>query len=700
MKDYKSKILIRFSYWVALCLLMAFAILGTALKKMTLESDYWQRLAERYVRENVPIPATRGNILSSDNKLLASSLPEYRLYIDFCAGGGIADTLIGNHLTEVCKGLNSVLPDYSVAKFRQVIQKGRRKKSKHHLIYPYKISYNTLKRVQELPIFDQGPNRSGLHFQEFNQRKTIFGSLAAQTLGRVYPEKELGARSGIELAFDSLLRGRDGISHRQKVLNRFIPIVDKPAVDGCDITTTIDIDMQDICQNALMEKLREIEAQVGVVILMDVKSGDVKAIVNLSRGNDGNYYENNSHAISDLLEPGSTFKTASIMAALDEGLISPDASVDVGNGLKMMYGRAMKDHNYGRGGYGLIDLTHIMMYSSNIGVSTLVDESYRKDPQKFVEKLRKMGLGHRLNLQIQGEGTPVILGPKEKKGFWKTDLPWMSIGYALQIAPIHLVTFYNAIANDGVMVKPRFVKDARRGGKVVEEYPVEVINPKICSESTLKVIRNILQKVVSDGTGKKASAKEFNVSGKTGTAQIWLGGSRTHRHLVSFCGYFPSENPKYTCVVEIQTSGGIAGGGMTAAPVFSKIAEKVYAKDIQYKLEQAIDSTTNVIPQVYCGDGKAAAKVLDALDIPYKMEKTGNIWASSAEENHEVRFSPLQMADKRVPDVRGMGAKDAVYLLESCGLRVNLTGAGKVVSQSVPAGNRVVRGATVRITLK
>lgn len=517
----------------------------------------------------------------------------------------------------------------------------------------------------------------------------------------------MGARNGIELAFDTLLKGRNGITHRQKVMNKYLNIVDLPPVDGCDIISTLDVGMQDICEKALVDKLKEINANVGVAVLMEVATGEVKAIVNMMKAGDGNYYEMNSNAISDMLEPGSTFKTASIMVALEDGKITPDTEVDTGNGIMNMYGSKMRDHNWHRGGYGKIDVTRILEVSSNVGVSYLIDKHYKDNPQKFVDGLKRMSIDQPLHLQIPGEGKPNIKGPKERY-FAKTTLPWMSIGYETQVPPMNILTFYNAIANNGVMVRPKFVKAAVKDGEVVKEYPTEVINPKICSDHTLTQIREILRKVVSQGLAKPAGSKQFSVSGKTGTAQISQGaaGYKSGRvnYLVSFCGYFPSEAPKYSCIVSIQKPGLPASGGLMAGSVFGKIAERVYAKDLRFDIRSAIDSTTNVIPPVKAGEMNEALLVLNDLKVPvqkqFSEQKKKEQWGHTQAAPSAVILQDQELASGTVPSVVGMGAKDAVYLLESKGLKVRLNGVGRVRNQSIASGSRIVKGQTIALTLR
>ena len=701
----KKNIMTRYFFVVLVMGLIGVAIIVKGTVIMFAERQYWQDVADRFVKENVRVKPNRGNILSSDGKLMASSLPEYRIYMDFKAGGEKKDTMLMNHLGEICEGLHQIFPDKSAAEFKRHLLRGRKKGSRNYLIYPKRISYIQYKEVKRLPVFKLNKYKGGFHEQPFNQRKKPFGSLAARTLGDLYADTAQGAKNGIELAFDTLLKGRDGITHRQKVMNKYLNIVDIAPVDGCDIISTIDVGMQDICEKALIDKLKEINASVGVAVLMEVQTGEIKAIVNMMKAGDGNYYEMRNNAISDMLEPGSTFKTASIMVALEDGKITPHTEVDTGNGIMMMHGRPMKDHNWHRGGYGKLTVTEILGVSSNVGTSYIIDHFYGSNPQKFVDGLKRMSIDQPLHLQIAGEGKPNIRGPKERY-FAKTTLPWMSIGYETQVPPINILTFYNGIANNGVTVRPKFVKAAMKDGEVVKEYPTEVINPKICSDKTLAQIREILRKVVGEGLAKPAGSKQFHVSGKTGTAQISQGaaGYKTGRtnYLVSFCGYFPSEAPKYSMIVSIQKPGLPASGGLMAGSVFSKIAERVYAKDLRLPLTNAIDTNSVVIPNVKAGEMREAQRVLEELQINVqgKIADSGKeVWGNTHSAPQAVVLESRSNMQNFVPSVIGMGAKDAVYLLESKGLKVNLVGVGKVKSQSIANGTIVKKGQTVTLTL-
>ena len=698
----------RYSFIILAMVLVGLAIIFKAGVIMFAERQYWNDVADRFVKENVTVRPNRGNIISSDGQLMASSLPEYKIYMDFKAGGELKDSLLMLHLDSICDGLHQIFPDKSKAEFKSHILKGRKKGSRNFLLYPKRISYIQYKEAKRLPVFNMSKFRGGFHEQSFNQRKKPFGSLAMRTLGDMYSDVTLGAKNGLELQYDSILKGREGITHRQKVMNKYLNIVDIPPVDGCDIITTIDVGMQDIAEKAIVDQLKEINGNVGVAILMEVKTGEVKAIVNMTRGNDGVFREVKNNAVSDMMEPGSTFKTASIMVALEDGYITPDQLVDTKNGVYKMYGSLMKDHNWARGGYGVIDVTKVLMVSSNIGVSRLIDENYHNQPGKFVEGLHKLGIASPLNLDIPGAAKKPNIRKPSKENWSKTALAWMSIGYETQVPPMNTLAFYNAIANNGVMVKPKFVKAIVKDGQVIEEIPTEVINPAIASPKTIEQIQIILEKVVSQGLGKPAGSKQFHVSGKTGTAQVSQGKggykNGAKKYLVSFCGYFPSEDPKYSCIVAIQKSGMPASGGLMAGSVFSEIAERVYAKHLAQDLKEAKDSTSVLTPDVKNGNLTAARYILEEIDTKaIGLEDENNeeiVWGNVTHTpNVNITLSKKEINEKKVPSVIGMGAKDAVYLLESVGLKVQLSGIGKVKSQSIPAGNTLQKGKTIQLKL-
>lgn len=707
---------------------------------MTVQKTYWQTVASKVRLDSVLVNPLRGNILAAGNQRLACNLPEYRVYMDFQAiRDSKCDTLwhdsLGRptkDLLALCEGLHRVFPSRSAKAFLDSLEaayayidsKGRRKRC--YPIWKRRIDYMTYKQLKELPIFCLGPYRSGFSGVELMVRNRPYGSLASSIVGAAY--KESGkAYSGLELAYDTILAGTPGIKHRRKVLNKFINISDTAAVNGADLVSTIDVFVQDLAERSLKKELIKDKAYTGVAIVMEVETGDIKAMVNLDKDSLGRYYEGRNHAIADLLEPGSVFKTASILTAIDDGYIKDTANciVHTGCGIMEMYGAKMRDHNWHRGGYGDINVSRILQVSSNIGVSWLIDKFYGDNPGKFVDGIHRLGLATDLKLPFPEYEAPRVRHPrKDKTGrHWanwsKTALPWMSIGYETQVPPISTLTFYNAIANGGKMVRPRFVSRIEKDGEVIKEFPVQVIKNQICKNpASIGVIQDILYKVVHVGLGKTAGSKSFHVSGKTGTAQKAHNGSYksgTVDYLLSFCGYFPSGKdadgkpvkPKYSCIVCIQKSGLPASGGLMSGQVFHDIAEGIMARNVRYDVSSSRDSLSCFIPEVKSGNILAADYVLSHLGLKTTTEwsgsyATGNpIWGTAEKETKEVKLSKVPMTPEGImPDVMGMGARDAVYLLESRGLKVIIKGRGKVHQQSIAYGKPYRRGTRVTLEME
>lgn len=706
-----DKVIPRYMAIAIILTLVGLAIIGKALYIMTVKKTYWTEVADRLKRDSVSVSANRGNILSSEGQILASSIPEFKIYMDFKAGGEEKDSIWCEKVDSICMGLHEIFPQKTAAEFKRDLEKGRQKASRHWPIWPRRIDYNTYTEVKQLPLFRMSKYKSGFHEEEFNARRHPFGTIAERTIGALYGAKD-SARLGLELAYDSILRGTPGLTNRRKVLNKYMNIPVTMPVDGCDIVTTIDVNMQDLAERAVIDELKKIGGDLGVAILMEVKTGDIKAIVNMSRCADGEFREIKNNAVADLREPGSVFKTASMLVALDDGVVDTTYRVDTGSGVWPMHGRAMKDHNWRNGGYGNISFSRILEVSSNIGVSRIIDEKYGKNPERFIEGIYRTGLAADLKLPIQGYAKPQIRMPeKDKYGHWsnwsKTALPWMSIGYETQIPPISTVTFYNAIANDGIMMRPRFVKSVMKDGKVVTEFPPEkVMEQRIAKLETVKTMQTILEHVVSQGLGKKAGSRSFKVAGKTGTAQIAEGGgykTGTVKYWLSFAGYFPADNPRYTCIVCLKKSGLPASGGGMSGVVFHNIAEGVMARNLKLDVKDAHDSTYIGIPDVKHGNLSDANYVLNHLGIQTDQSWTkanSPIWGKAERQPSLVALQQVQVDRNITPNVIGMGAKDAVYLLESQGLKVRLRGRGKVVKQSYPAGKQVARGSECVLSLE
>ena len=710
---------LRFSCLVIIMMAVTLAMLGKALYMMTAERKFWLDVSERVKLDSTAITPTRGNILSCDGKLMASSLPEFEIFMDFkTLHDAGTDTLWRENIDAIATGLNNIFPERSAHDFKTYLEEGRAKQSRYWPIWPKRIDYNTLCDVRALPVFNiKSKYRSGFIFKEYNARKHPYGSLALRTIGDLFGKKD-SAICGIELSFDRELRGIDGVKHRRKILNKYLDIIDTPPTDGLDVVTTIDVGIQDLAERALVQELKEpdVHGDVGVAIVMEVATGDIKAIVNMEKCGDGEYRERKNHAVSDLMEPGSVFKTASIMVALDDGVVDTTARVETAGGVWPMYGREMRDHNWRRGGYGMLTLPQTLMVSSNIGVSRIIDDHYRNCPEKYVEGIHRLGLADDLKLPIAGSSPAKIRMPKKDKrgkqyvNWSKTTLPWMSIGYETQVPPISTVTFYNAIANNGKMMRPRLVKAVMKDGEVIKEFPPVVMRPSICKSKTLGEIQTILEHVVSQGLGKRAGSPSFKVAGKTGTAQVAKGGGYkmgTVHYLLSFAGYFPADAPRYSCIVCIQKSGLPASGGGMSGKVFHDIAEGIMAQSLKMDVKDAHDENSILEPDVKSGNIMAADYVLTHLGYETRADWSGSyadgnpIWGHATRGNGHIALTRQAKTQANVmPDVTGMGARDAVFLIESRGVKTKLYGRGKVTQQSIAAGHTISKGMACILTLR
>ena len=708
-----KQVIKRYAFVASLLFLLGFAVLLKAAYIMTAKKDFWMAVNDRFIKENEEVLPTRGNILADNGEVLAASLPEYKLYMDFMSWEKDPvrrekeqrrrDSLLNVKMDSICTGMHKILPDVNPEAFKQLLLQGREEKSHHWPIYKKRISYITYRQIKQLPLFNLSANAGGFHTEEFKTRKNPYGRLATRTIGDLF--KTSGKpRTGLELSFDSILRGKPGIAHRQKVLNRYLTIIDKPAEDGCDVMTTLNVGMQDICEKALSDKLTEIGANSGVCILMEVATGDIKAMTSLRRMEDGSYQEVNADAVKNLYEPGSVFKPMSFLVGMDDGYIHMTDVVDVGNGIKEMYGRKMRDANWRSGGSGVVTVPQILQKSLNVGVSTLIDRAYHNDPRKFVEGIYRIGVAEDLKIPIPGYAKPRIRMPKADGSNWsKTALPWMSIGYETQIPPITTVNFYNGIANNGKLLRPRLVKAIMHGDEVVKEYPVVVLREHMAKAEAVKNIQDCLESVVSIGLGKKAGSRYFHVSGKTGTAQVWTKHGFASQYLVSFAGYFPSERPLYSCIVCIQKGAPASGGGM-CAPVFKRVAETVMAQRRSSDYSQVRDSLNCLNPVVSAGNIAAAQNVLEQLGIsynsPFEGEETPLTWGTTTTGTGGVQLNKAALTKGNVvPDVRGYGLRDALFRLEKLGLKVKVRGIGRVTQQNMQPGYQFKTGEQIELTL-
>jgi cell division protein FtsI (penicillin-binding protein 3) len=687
----KKEILFRVALVYFGMLVLAIMIIGKLLYIQFAEGSHWQERAGRMTIRDITIEPNRGNIYASGNRLLATSMPYYEIRMDLRAAG-LTDRLFSNNIDSLCLALAGLFRDKPAAAYRAELVKARQDEKRYHLLQR-RVSHDQLKELRKFPLFRLGQNTGGLIVINDYQRIQPYQNLASRTIG--YTNKgESGNVVGIEGAYDHHLRGVAGLKLMQRISgNAWMPLNDRNEVeprDGLDVVTTIDIDIQDVATSALLRQLIAHRAHHGTAILMEVKTGDIKAIANLERNSRGGYSETYNYALGESTEPGSTFKLMSLMAALEDGLIKLEDSIDTGNGEIYYYGHRISDAR--RGGYGKLSVREVFELSSNVGTTKIIDHYYRGKEKEFINRLYRMNLNEKTGVEIRGEGVPDIKYPGSK--FWSAlSLPMMSIGYEVRMTPLQILTFYNAVANNGRMVRPRFVSSLQHNGNIIEYFPVEVINPSICSPSTIRSARRMLEGVVESGTAINLSSANYKIAGKTGTAQIANEkyGYRMNSqvsHQASFVGYFPADNPRYSCIVVVNSpSNNVYYGNLVAGPIFREIADKVYASSLD--MHEPLIARNRVPadpPYSKSGNRKDLTAVLDRLGVPYTQGEGGSEWVSTIRRDEFVELRRRDTPAGFIPDVSDMSLMDALYLLENGGLRVVARGRGKVNSQSISPG--------------
>ena len=670
--------------------LLAVAIFVRILILQYVQRGKWADMSEKYVFKTAEMPANRGDILTSDDRLLASSVPYYTIYMD-TRSSGMSSATWSDGINGLSAGLAQLLGERSASGWKSIITEARKKGDRYFLIQR-KVDYEKLKKLKQLPIFSEGQYRGGMVAQAENKRIMPGGELAARTIGYLNLGSE-GNEVGVEGAFDKDLAGKNGVAVKQRLTGGDWITVEGPnsveSRDGNDVVTTLDLDLQDVASTALLNQLRKNHADHGCAVLMEVSTGNIKAIANLGLEDDGDYHESYNYAIGESTEPGSTFKLPSLMAAIEDGVIDTGDIVDTGNGMVKYYDHIIRDTKE----HGVITVKQVFEESSNVGTSKLIYEHYKNNPKDFVNRLYAMRLNKPLGIQLKGEGEPLIRYPGDK--LWSgLTLPMMSHGYEVQLTPLQILTFYNAVANDGKMMRPLFVSAIMRNGSVIKSYDPEVIINSIASRSTIRKAKKMMEGVVENGTATNLKNPNYKIAGKTGTAQIakekygYRSGDRVS-YSASFVGYFPAENPLYSCIVVVNSpSNGVYFGNVVAGTVFKEISDKVYATRFFriYKPETK-DNIKPSAPDAGNGYRADINEVLKNLDIKYRRTADDD-WVVTRESGDTVSLSGLKMQPGLVPDVRGMSLRDAVYLLENNGLRVKISGKGKVLRQSPEHGAR------------
>ncbi len=701
MGETKKDILLRvYLVYIFMCM-FGVAILVRIWHLQYVEGDFWKARADSLTTRLQNIEPSRGNIFSSDGSLLATSVPIYDLRVDMMTEA-ITPDIFNEKIDSLSVCLSRLFNDRPASEYKQQLRDARKNGQRYYLLKK-NVSYKDLLKVRQFPIFRMGRYKGGLIAEQKNKRVKPFNLLAARTVGYKVDGVE---PVGIEGAYDEHLKGTAGMRLMQRLSgNVWKPLNNENEIepkDGNDVITTIDINLQDVAENSLYTQLSGHNAEKGCAILMEVSTGRILAIANLKRGNDGNYNEEYNFGVGESTEPGSTFKLASIMALLEDGYVEPDDTVDTQGGAIRYANRVMKDSH--EGGYGRTSMQHVFEVSSNVGISKMVHKFYSKNPQAFVDRVRGFGLGEKLGLQIPGEGKPYI-NSTENKSWSKVTLPYMSIGYECSFTPLQILTLYNAVANNGKMVKPVFVKEIRNKGQLVQEFPTTVIKDSIASLQTIKKVQAMLEGVVQHGTATNLKHAQYKIAGKTGTAQIANANAGYKngkvRYQASFVGYFPADNPRFSCIVVVYApNNNLYYASQVAGPIFKEIADKVFATSIDLHREMGTESLmAGNLPPVKSGQYKNAGKVLRHLKIPVDIADGQHNWVAASRSPEALKFNGINIRHNQVPDVRGMGLRDAIYLLESKGLQVRIVGRGSVIHQSISAGTQIQKGREITIQL-
>ncbi len=634
------------------------------------QGDVYRELATELTVRQDTIYANKGNVYAADGNLLATSMSKFNIFMDLVT---VKNTIFEENIVSLSNELSKMLGSSS-SYYQKKLRTAKNKKRRYFLI-ARNIGYTDYLKMRKFPIFNLGVYKGGFIAKHRTERAHPIGKIAERTIGY----DDFRGEAGIEGAFADYMQGENGLRWEQKIAkNQWKPITDfneKEPIDGHDVITTIDVNIQDITHHALLRKLEYFEADHGCAVVMETATGEIKAISNLGRTKKGKYYEKRNYAVWESHEPGSTFKLASLMAALDDKMIDTSTVVDTEKGKIFIHGSKVEDSH--RGGYGKISAARVFEVSSNVGVVKLIKKHYDHQPEKFIQKLETYGFTKAIGFPIKGEGRPVVPKPSDKR--WnKISLEWMSWGYGVSVTPMQTLMFYNAVANNGIMVKPRFIKELRRQDKTEKIFETIVVNPKIASDETLSKIRKVLENVVVKGTANNIYSSNFSMAGKTGTAKKYLpkhkdengntvaAGYSNKHYVASFAGFFPAESPKYSCIVVIHDPKKEKGyyGATVAGPVFKEIAQKIY-------------TTTPVDNQSV--DDKASFEEIEIQYATYDDE--------------------LSKSHTQIPNVTGMSGMDALSLLENIGLKVEISGVGKVKYQSLKKGEKLVKGNTITLKL-
>ncbi|MBC7949507.1 MAG: transpeptidase family protein [Chitinophagaceae bacterium] len=704
-RDILWRVYLGFIGMVALCLL----ILGKALYIQRFQGNYWRSMSDSMHQRIMELDADRGTIYSEDGQMLSTSLPQFDIYIDFLAEG-LRDKegrIFKNHVDSFSIALADYFSDKSSAQYKKELQAAYKSKSRYYSLKK-KLSFEQYKAFRNFPLVKLGRNKSGVIVEVNSKRLSPFGLLANRTIGLSREHIASNGKTkkqnvGLERTYDSLLSGQKGQRLVRFIAGGAVPIegFQVEPENGKDVFTTLDVNMQDIAENALLKMMVKSESLYGTCIVMETKTGKIKAIANLGRRPDGSYWEDDNYALR-VTEPGSTIKLATLLAVLDKGTSNLDDMVEVGTAGNMMVGpRNVNDAE--RSPKPVLTVKECFAHSSNVGMSKLAMKAFADDPAAFRKYLHKYHLDVRSPIDLSNIPTPQ-LAPLEKKSGGLMNMVTMSFGYALQVSPLHTLTLYNAIANNGRMMKPYLVNSIQRNGIVIQQFSPEVMDEKIGDESAITAARQSMEAVVTEGTGKPAfKDMPFAVAGKTGTAHVADGNIKYHDgvYQASFAGYFPANDPQYSCIVVIRSKphAALHYGGTLAGPVFREVATKIYAMYVQKKDPSMYAIRIDSSSYFYAGSATGIKTVYRTLGVAYSDSVMDKEWSHVFADNHQPVMKSNPVRKQVMPNVKGMGLKDALYLLESMGLKVTIRGRGKIVTQSVMPGTGLAKGLTVVLEL-
>jgi cell division protein FtsI (penicillin-binding protein 3) len=697
----QTKILIRVYLAFGLVLLFAVAIVAQLYRLQYVQGKKWKAMSASLATRYQTVEAARGNIFSVDMDLLATSVPEYELHMDMLAPGIADDRVFDEKVDSLALNLAQLYPDKSPKEYSRLLRDARRDGERYELIRR-RVTFQDLKKVRKFPIFNMGRYKGGLIVVEQNKRLLPFHMLAARTIG--FENENVKNPVGLEGAYAEYIKGENGKRLVQRMAGTWMPVNNGDAEiapkQGADIISTINVNYQDIAERELKKQLDSTKADHGCVVLMEVATGEIRAIVNFSKTKNEEYTEGYNYAIREAADPGSTFKLATYMAAFDQHKIDTNTQISVNGGkFKIPDGPTITDTHFKK---ETLTAKEAFEESSNVAAARFIYDHYKNDPKEFTDALYSYHLNEKLGLQIAGEGTPVVKNPGNRSWNKNYTLPEMAYGYEMSITPLQMLTFYNAVANNGKMIAPLLVKEIRRLGNTVEQFNARVINEKVCSDATLGKMKNLLEGVVNDGTAKKVIKNPlYTVAGKTGTAQIAdgkFGYGKNKIYQASFCGYFPADHPKYSMIVVINhPTVGSYLAALVAGPVFRKIADRVYASDMEINQSSALHFAGNTnLPPVKTGNSAALKQVYSKLGVkPLYASTNGGI-----DTNEGIAYADVKYKSGVVPPVTGMALSDALFTLGNAGYKVAVHGSGVVKGQSVPAGSLIPKGSKIIIELK